>query len=682
MEDYALLRALVFVWLAALAFGYLWVRMRMPLTVGYMVSGLLIGPHGLKLVSDPRQIHELAEIGVALLLFALGMEVSLRTILRSPKKIICVGVGQMLLTTGLSWLLAQAAGITATAGESFLFACACALSSTVVVTKILTDRGEADALHGRLLILVLIIQDLSLVPIISLMEAFKNPSGVMLVPLVLSVLKGVLFVAGLFFVAMRIIPVVLTGVTKVNSRELFFLTVICLCLGIAALTQYGGFSLALGAFLAGITMTESPYGHQALADMLPMRDLFAAVFFVSIGLLLDPVYILEHGQEVFLFVVLLIVGKTVIAAICAYPVYPGLWTSILFGVGLAQIGEFSFVLASLGHHLGIIHERAYNLLFAGSAVTLLISPALMSAMPSILKRVFVARSDLLLHQPGAQMAAAGVPEKLRDHIIICGFGRMGRNLGRVFAGHNLPFLVIDLNASALEELVHQGVPKIYGDVFNKHVLEAANIAEAACLVVTVPDPLAVLGTINIVRESRKDLPIIARGHRSEDIEIFRAAGANAVVQPEYEASVEIARLSLLAIRRSGQEIREALSDIHKHRYSVFKPEIDESASTPVLETFGQEHFGVWFYVDAENRFTGKSIQELDVRNKTGVLITAIKRDRLIAYPSPSETFDVGDEIYVVGSHQQLQDFESAFEFSRFCPFSEVTSDEISTTPQA
>lgn len=665
MEEFLLLRGLVIVWIAALLSGLVLARMRMPLSVGYILAGVVIGPHCLRLVQGAEQIHELAEVGVALLLFALGVEMSLKQILRSSKKVVAIGVAQLLVTAVVFAMFGYVTGVTTSAASAFLLGCVCALSSTVVVTKLLVDRGEIESLHGRIMLPVLIIQDLSLVPVISVLPALGNPGADFWGGLAFSIGKGLVAIIILLLLSIRLMPILLGWVAKLNSRELFFLCIMSICLGISMLSHYLGLSIAVGAFLAGIIVSDSPYGHQALADLLPMRDLFATVFFVSVGLLLDPAYLGAHALEVGIFVAFLIAGKAIIAALCTYAAIPSVWTASLVGVGLAQMGEFSFVLATLGFAAGIINEAVYNLLFAGAALSLLISPGLISAFPALLHKLAFGKQTIM---HAADSLAAESEEGLTNHMVICGYGRIGRNLGRVFSLHEIPFVAVDLNAALLTERSERSTTFIYGDAFNRHVLEKAHLDKASCLIITIPDPLAALGIINMAREFNKEIPIVVRVHRTEDIDLFRAAGANAVVQPEFEASIEISRLSLLAINRTGPEIKAALEDIRRHRYNLFRPDIAETGLSDLAHLPEDEYVGVWFLIADASGVCGKSIRELDVRKESGAHIMAIRRAKVvISHPDPDEKLLPADEVYVVGTSYQLENFQTTFGLHHFYP---------------
>ncbi len=600
MENFTLIADLAIIWFAALIAGGICIKAKQPVMAGYMVAGIVIGPHGLKLINQIDQIKVISEFGVAMLLFALGVDLSLRQIVSSAKKILLAGSSQMLLTIAAAWWLASTVGLAPNIAAGFLFGCVCAISSSVIISKVLSERGETDSIHGQILIPLALVQDLSLVLIIPFLPVLQESANANIMDFAISAGKAVLFLLAIIMGATRVVPHIISYSAKSNNRELFLLTLIVLCLSVALLSQQIGLSIALGAFLAGIMLSESPYIHQALTDLIPLRDLFATVFFVSIGMLLDPRFILTHIPEVLTFVILLIIGKTLIGTLSAYFATSNLRSAVLVGVGLAQIGEFSFVLLSLGFDLKLISAAMYNLFFAGAVVTLISSPAMMTLMPKVMKRLTALahkqrklqsklnmssdensddssdknsgeRSDKELDESADDDAVSA----LNDHVIVCGFGRIGRNVGQVLEANHIPFIVIELNAGIMDDLAMRAIKHIYGDAVSHIVLDKAQVQKAACLVVTTPDPISTLSIINYAKRCNENIKIIARAHRSEDITAFRAAGASAVVQPEFEASIEITRLALQSLTRPLPEIQVALESIKKQRYKLFRAPSEE-----------------------------------------------------------------------------------------------------------
>lgn len=678
MRETFLLTDLAVVWISALIAGYICVRLKQPLAAGYIIAGIIIGPYGIKLINQTNQIHDLAEFGVALLLFALGVEVSLRQMLGSAVKTIVAGLLQIALTVAATWgILAMFSGTILAASDatsapwsgSMLFGFICALSSTAIVTKLLDFKQETESQHGQILVPILLVQDLSLVPLISLMPVFQNTSSSAMEPLLWAIAKSSLLIALIVACTTKVLPRIFSWIAHSNSRELFVLTVISLCFGIALVSKELGLSLALGAFLAGITISESPYGHQALSDLLPLRDLFATVFFVSVGLLLNPTYVATHWLEVSIFVVLLMVGKMLIGTVSALAATKSLFTAVLVGVSLAQIGEFSFVLALVGRDAGILPDSLYNLFLAGAVVSLIASPPLINAVPALLKRIAWRQDVFASGFEDANLKS----DKWTQHVVLCGYGRIGRNIGQTLRNIGLEIVVVEIDGGIIAELRDQGIDYVYGDSSRRMVLKEAHLQTASCMVAAVPDSLATLATIRLARRINPGLCIISRVHRTEDVDVFRAAGANAVIQPEFEASIEITRLILLNLGRTDTEIQRALADVRKRRLEEFQPNIQEPLLARLLGFPHDESTGAWFTF-AEQEVSGRTIGELDIRRLTGATVMAIKRaETLTPYPDPETKLQALDQAYVIGNPDQLASFERRFHARRFCPLQETAT---------
>lgn len=669
--ELGLIRDLAYVWIAALIAGHVFARFKQPLLAGYMLAGILIGPHGLKLINDITQIRVVAEFGVAMLLFALAVDLPFKQIVASAKNILLSGVTQMVGTVAIAWLLVAGFGLANSAATGFLFGCVCAISSSVVISKVLAERGESESIHGQILIPLALVQDLSLVVIIPIIPVLQQSGQNALLDLGVSLAKAAVFILLVFLGATKAAPVLIRQTAKTNSRELFILTLIALCMSVALLSETLGLSIALGAFLAGIMISESPYVHQALTDVLPLRDLFSTVFFVSIGMLLDPGFIAQHAFEVAIFVTLLIAVKVAVGTVSALWATKNLRSAILVGVGLAQIGEFSFVLLSIGFASGLITDAMYNLFFAGAVVTLLASPALIAGVPKLLTR-WLKNSGERSNIPEHQIA------DLENHVIVCGFGRIGRNVGNVLKSNEIPFVVLELNSSIVHDLAEQGIAHIYGDAMSPIVLAKANVEKASTLVVTVPDPISATALISFAKSRNPNIKVIARAHRTEDINAFRATGANAVVQPEFEASIEITRLTLQSLERPTPEIQSALDGIKRQRYTLFRPDIAQPrlAKLPGLH---EDRFAVWFKVNKTD-IAGQTLKKLDVRGQTGAVVTSIRRGgRTIPHPGPNVELSLSDELYVIGEKNELRLFEQKYRLARFCPVTDGTSSEISVS---
>ncbi len=656
MDDLNLIRDLGLIWTASLLVGLLFSKLKQPVIAGYMLVGVLIGPHVFKLISEPEQIKVLSEFGVAMLLFALGVDLSLKQVLNSARRTVGAALLQIVATIAVAWAIASLTGLARMPAAGLLFGCICAISSSVVISRVLIDRGELDSIHGQILIPLALVQDLSLVVIIPFMPVLEQSTADWSA-LLFSTSKAFVFVLAVIFGSIKLVPHLLAWAAKTNSRELFLLTLLVLCLGVALLSKSLGLSIALGAFLAGIMMCESSYAHQALHDVSPLRDVFSTVFFVSVGMLLDPNYICQHWLQVILFVLLLIPGKIVIGAASALLATKNFRSAVLVGVGLAQIGEFSFVLLTMGYESKLINESIYNLFFAGAIISMIASPGLMAVFPKLLSKFNKGDTTDQRFSP--------VSSSLKNHVVLCGFGRSGRNLGLVLESYQLPFIVVELNASIVEELAVSGIKHIYGDAMSPGVLSKCNIGNARVLVITIPDPFSATAVATYARKHNPKIKIIARAHKTDDMRILREAGANAVVQPEFEASIEITRLVLYSIKRSESEIQAAMEQIITRRYALFQPELSGVEFTAKQSSYESDQLGIWYRINESANEAGKSIRELRIREETGATITAVKRGKKItAYPDPGMELLTDDEFFAIGSSSQLEKLENLFEFEK------------------
>jgi CPA2 family monovalent cation:H+ antiporter-2 len=646
LSELQLILDLSLVWLAAAILGFAAVALKQPAMAGYMLAGLVIGPHGVRLITNSEHISVLAELGVALLLFALGLEVSFKRLLFRTNRVVAAGIFQIIVTTLGFGLAVVHFGLAPDLKSGVVFGFIVALSSTVVATKMLSERGETDSIHGRILIPLLIVQDLSLIPAMSLIPALKDAGADTGIALLIALGKALILVAAVIIMSTKILPPLLAKVASTNSRELFLLFMMCLCLGVAIASHELGLSIALGAFLAGIMISESPYAHQALSDLIPLRDLFATVFFVSVGMLLDPAYIYLHWNEVIIFVGILILGKTLIATLASLLATNSITSATLAGLCLAQVGEFSFVLATVGNKAGLITGSLYNLFFAAAVISMIASPSIISCLSPIIRRI---RQPETLNAKQSQQSTH-LP--LTNHTVVCGFGRVGKNVALAIREAGVAVAVVELDGAAIEDLKQRHIPFVYGDAGSRLVLSECNINAATTLVVTLPDPLAAVNIIKMARELNPNLRILVRAHRPADRVAFKQAGAAQIVQPEFEASLELTKQALLGQNAEQGQLAKALSFI---RNSRTEDSDDFDYHPPIGEIIGfanEDFVGAWFKV--KNSLAGKTIKELDLRNQIGVTVLAIRREeQVVSHPPAEFSLQGEDSIFVVGHSEQL-----------------------------
>jgi len=554
---------------AALAGGMVAGRLRQPVLLGYLIGGVIVGPYGLELVDDVDLVDNLAVIGVVALMFALGVEFSLGQ-LRRVGGVAAVGGGiQILLTGAIGFGLAQAFGWTSK--EGLFFGAAIALSSTMIVLKVLSERGELSSVHGRIALGLLLFQDISVVPLMVVLTTVSDGGGAWAAELGIAVAKAAGFLVAAYLLGTRIIPWLLTRVAALRSRELFLLTIVAIVIGAAYATSRADLSVALGAFLAGLIVSESDYAHEALAEVIPLRDIFAILFFVSIGMLTQPSFVVDHVALLAVVISVIIAAKFIICGGLTWAFGYSAKTTLLVGAAMFQIGEFSFVLARVGVDRHVVSDTVYQVVLASAIITMLLTPlALLGASQGYFRllaprftRLALRRSD-----PGIEGARA---LEISNHVVICGHGRVGRELSRVLERRNLCFVVIDLDPHVIAHVRDRGCPAIYGDCAHKEVLALAQLPRARVLVITVPDPIAIERATAHARQINPRLDIVVRLHGESDISLLRDIGATELVQPEFEAGMEVVRHTLARYGLTGPEIQFIIAKMREERTARGEP---------------------------------------------------------------------------------------------------------------
>ncbi|OGO17198.1 MAG: sodium:proton exchanger, partial [Chloroflexi bacterium RBG_16_50_11] len=529
MEGLGIGRDLLIVLATAIAGGMLARWLRLPVILGYLAGGIAVGPFGLGLVNETQTIDTLANIGVVLLLFAIGLELSIKELLKLGRISILGGIAQIVLTAMAGFGLGMAVNLNVTA--SIFFGLIVSLSSTMVVLKLLMERGETDTTHGRIMLGILLLQDISVVPMIVAIPAVAGELGGLWAALGIALGKAVGFIAAMVVLGYWFMPWLLKRVAGQRSRELFLLTVIVLCLAAAFGTYYFGLSAAFGAFAAGLLISQSGFARQAFADILPLRDTFAALFFVSLGLVADRQYILNHLGTIALVVAAVVMIKFVICSAITRAFGYGHKTVLMVGTGLISIGEFSFILAMMGKNAGIFTSDFYQLIIASAIVTMLLTPFAMSLNSFLYRwlsqKKWFARQLMSRAEPDFHTQALD----LSRHAVICGYGEVGKRVADALEKQKFSYLVIDLDPTVISELRKRGVPCIYGDASNPEILAHAGLDKARVLLCTIPDYVAEELTARNALKINPKLDIVARVHREGDVELLKGLGVTELVLP-------------------------------------------------------------------------------------------------------------------------------------------------------
>jgi CPA2 family monovalent cation:H+ antiporter-2 len=527
----------------------------LPVVVGYLVAGVVVGPFTPGFVLDRQSITVLAEIGIAFLMFAVGSEFSLAELRGLGRVGLLGGISQILATMALGPSLIPVLGVSFY--QSVFLGALIALSSTVVALKLLTGRGELRSLHGRATLGILIAQDLAVIPLVVILPAVGGETSQGWLRLLIVAAEATALILGSYLLGARVVPWILGHVAVPRSRELFLLAVISLALGTGLVAQAIGLSLAFGAFLAGLVIAESEYRSQVVAEVLPFRDLFTSLFFVSVGMLIDPWAIAAHGAVVALLSGLVVVGKFVIVAVIILLLrLPGR-VAVLAGLSLAQVGEFSFVLARVGVDQGAIPHLFLDLILATSLTSIVLAPFTLKAAPLLihaLQRVpLMGRRFVDPVEPSPE--AASLPR----HAVVCGYGRVGRQLIDALQRRSIPFLVIEYDPDLVAELRSRGAQVIFGDAANPGVMDHAGLDSASLLAALVPDAAATEVIVRRARATNPKLDIVARARDADEVARLLEAGATEVVQPEFEAGVEVIRHALRRYGVGGAELNIAIA---------------------------------------------------------------------------------------------------------------------------
>ncbi|AFY57738.1 Kef-type K+ transport system, predicted NAD-binding component [Rivularia sp. PCC 7116] len=551
--------------------GYIANKLRQPVLLGYLASGLIVGPFGLKLLNDADLIKSLAEFGVAFLLFALGVEFSLTELKRVKDIAIKGSLLQIGLTTTLVTLITVIFGLASGFAEGIFLGVVFSLSSTAVVLKTLTDKGETYTLHGQIMLSILIVQDLALGVMLAILPALKQPENIA-PALFLALVKVVGFAAIAFILSRYFVQRLIRSIAETESEELFLLTIIALCLGVALITAALGLSIEMGAFVAGLMISEIDYADHALAKVLPLRDTFASLFFASIGMLIDPNILVNNFGSILGLVSLVMIGKAAIIFPIVLKFGYSVKTAVIAALGINQIGEFSFVLELTGLALGLISEDTYLLLLGTTAITLIVTPILLERAPKIANLLTKTAFFRKYLQQFEKPKSLSIPETINSHVVVAGYGRVGQVVVKILQSQGYPLIVMDNSEAAIQRLRHKNIPYLFGDADSELVLEKAHLEKAKALVIALPDPASTRLLLERALSIASQLDIIVRSHSDKEIDVLTQMGAREVVQPEFEAALELGTHLLNTLGAPETQINTVIRKIRLDKYMSIRPD--------------------------------------------------------------------------------------------------------------
>jgi CPA2 family monovalent cation:H+ antiporter-2 len=629
-------------------------RFRLPTVAGLLAAGALMGPHGLRLISAVDDIEVLAEVGVVLLLFTIGLEFSLVRLQRILRQVALGGVLQVASTALVVALLAMAFGVRppAAAFYGFVFA----LSSTAIVLRALSERQELDAPHGRFIVGTLVFQDLCVVPMVLIVPLLSPEAGAGLQPwpILLALGKAALVVAAILTLARFVVPKLLGWVDASRSREVFLLAILAICIGTAWLTSLAGLSLALGAFLGGMVVADTEYGRRALGDVLPLRDVFVSVFFVSLGMLFDVSVVASRPALVLTLLAGFLLLKALLATGSALVMRFPARVAWLSGVGLAQFGEFGFVLTQLGVASHVVDTDATRPLLTAGIVSMFLTPLLVRVAPHItagekllapLARLIGARSidEAVKNQPN-----------LRDHVIVVGYGVAGRFAAAALECCQVPYIVFELNAETVRAARERSEPVYYGDATSEEALGHAHLATARALVLLINDAQAAQRVIVTAQRVAPEVPILIRAHYLVERAPLQAMGARDVVAEEVEGAVEVLSRLLRWMEMPRNVIEESIRAVRSETQATERKLTLPRAALSDFRGLAELKIESEL-IRAGTKGAGASPVSLRLRSRTGALVVAVRRDdQLLSQPDPTVPFVPGDIVYLVGTSEAIR----------------------------
>lgn len=643
--DPVFFRDLAYVFLAALLGGGVAWLARQPLILGYVVGGILISP----LTPGPavERVHTFelfAEIGVILLMFSIGIEFSLRDLLR-VKAVALLGA-----PLGIVLSVAFALGVGHVLGWSPLFGLTVgvvvSVASTMVLARLLMDRGELHAQHGRVMIGITLVEDLAVVVLTVLIPALGSLEPGRLLTIGAALGKALAILLAFVYLATKLVPSLMTRVARTRNAELFLLVALGVGLGTAAFSQALGLSLALGAFLAGLVVSESDYAHEALARLLPLRDAFVALFFVTLGALIDPSILFDRLPLLGIMVGLIIVGKLVIWTVITLLFGYGVWTALLVGLGLTQIGEFSFILVQVARAAGHVGADVYNATLAASLLTILMNAALVRYGQDWVARLRLSRDARDLPHGAVE------PDILSGHVVLMGFGRVGSAVGEALETFGVPYLVIETDPDVVKGLRGRGIPALFGDGAQQRLVEVARADRARLSVVTIPDGERAQLAVTALKSANPRLPILARAHDATVAEQLEKKGARRVIRPELEGAAALIRDALGQLALPEERVRAYLE---RFRRAMELPEVQIVADRDRLPQVVEITIG-------RGEIADQSLRDARVRERFGVTVLAVTRvddGEVVINPAPETIMRPGDRVRLFGLTDQIRAFMEA-----------------------
>jgi CPA2 family monovalent cation:H+ antiporter-2 len=644
MLEPSLLPQLVLTYALALGLILLLARIHIPPIVAFIIAGTVAGPAGIGIVKTESDVNQLADLGIVLLLFTVGLEFSLNEIQRIWRAVIFGGGLQIAATAGAIAILT----LVARQGSwrvSVFIGLFVALSSTAIVLRELTSRNQIDAPHGRLMVGVLLFQDLCIVVLLLLVPIMSGRTALTAVPLVL--LRAAAAIGAVAIVGRLVLPVLFRLVARTRRREAFPLAVLLASIGTAWVSSQLGISMALGAFLAGLVLADGEFSHQALAEVRPLRDILGGLFFVSLGMLADLGTIASHLPGVLGVTVLIVIVKAVMACVALWAVSTPLRVAVTAGIGLAQVGEFSFILGRSGLDVGLLTSGQWQILLAASIATMIVTPVLVAFAPTAGMWVVERLKNSGIAEPPAETT------ELADHVVILGFGVGGRLLGRALRQLAVPYIIVDLNGATVRQSRQEGESIFFGDATNTDTLHGAGVDRARAVVAVLSDPFASVRAVTATRASNPEVPIIVRTRYRSEADSMLELGATVAVAEELEASLEVLAQVFARLHVPGNVIEVLLEGFRRESTGI-RPVRAPTTPLDALPSAIATTPVATHRLDAGEWAIGRTLAEVNLRAETGALVIAVRQNnRYVTSPPPDLQLQEGDVLYLLGDESDV-----------------------------
>lgn len=647
--EVGILRDIVIIFGLSTFVNFLFTKIKVPAIIGYLLTGIVAGPHLLAIIHSPHEIELMAEIGVVLLLFTIGLEFSLKHLLRIRRIVFFGGFLQLTITAFIFMLISRM--YTLNWDTAIFIGFLTALSSTAVVLKLLQERSEITSNYGRTVVGILIFQDIILIPLLLLPPILAGETTGIGNELFNLGIKAALIIGFVYLGNKWLMPKLLHLIALTKNQELFLMSILLICLSVALLTYELGMSLAFGAFLAGLMISESEYSHNAFGNLIPFKDTFTSFFFVSIGMLLDVNFVIENWTLVAWTVVLVIAFKTIIAGGTGFILGHTFKGTVLVGLALSQVGEFSFILAKVGEDYAIIPAFYYQLFLAVAVITMSLSPLLIHLSSPLANRLLKLPLPKFLVDGLFPLKEIDIPQ-LKNHLVIIGKDSRALSLSVMSNYLSVPYVSVIFDPATVREKQNKGETVIYGDAVNEPILLKAHTDTAEIVVVSVGNLITCMAILEKVRSLNKHAYILVRTKQVKDIEELYKLGADQVIPEEFETAIEMFERVLARLLVPYHEINQAVAKIRNDHYGIFRDKNDKQKTSLFNELPNIEISA--FKVHENSKLVNKTVYEMDMRRTYDITLVAIKRgDSIIEHPGRNTVFKQNDIAYVLGNPEQI-----------------------------